>query len=544
MHTANSTTSRLLDLRRAVKTALAKERSASVARVVTLTLVTTGLAVLLIGCGWAIAKGDTKDLFAVLAAVVLCALALSQRGALIGILLLAAMDGLPFFTTSTLVTSKLSIEDIALIALIVIAGLWIPLDGYLRPPQRVGRIISKAGLPLFVWCMLVMAVSITSDNIPVLRALYFGRDFIFFALLLIVLPRVRLTGRDVYVLLGVLATGVSIFAVGQIMIATGLGQPGNLIHFQYTLQESGFTGLTRVYANMTDMVTAGLAASVAAVMLARDRTVRLIALPMALLLTTSTAVQLTRARWIGLVVGIVLVSLWLMINGKTLVTTVLRKRFALGIGVLGLVIGLTLLAAPGAVSSGTVINRLSSLFTDLQTGGGTVAVREALTRTMKTYLGEQWPFGLGFVPPFSHYFLGLPGGSIRDPDVGVLNAVMTMGVVGAVLIYVPVVATLIDCLRRLSEQRITEFSWLYYGGAIWIVATLASSATLITLFSASGLALTAVFLTILALPSSSEARQVVSSPTVTLQRKPATPRLEPSPSNDINSQSPASPLGV
>jgi hypothetical protein len=513
-------------LRQAAKTVLRRDRSASVVCFVAFTLVTTGLAAVLIGCGWAIARGHAKDILAILAALLLCALALRQRGALIGILLLAAMDGLPFVTTSTLVTSKLSLEDIAIIALIVIAGLWILLDGYLRPPQQVGRIISNAGIPLLVWCILVMAVSITSDNIPVLRALYFGRDFIFFALLLIVLPRVRLTVRDVYVLLGILAIGVSIFAVGQIMIATGVGQPGNLIHFQYTLQESGFTGVTRVYANMTDLVTAGLAASIAAVMLARDRTVQLIALPIAVLLTTSTAVQLTRARWIGLVLGAVLVSLWLVSTGKPLVTALLRKRFALGIGALGLVIGLTLFAAPDAVSSGTIISRLSSLFTDLQTGGGTVAVREALTSTMKTYLGENWPVGLGFVPPFSHYYFGLPGGSIRDPDVGVLNAVMTMGVVGAVLIYLPVVAMLIDCLRRLSKQRLTELSWLYYGGAIWLVATLASSATLITLFSTSGLALTAVLLTILAHPSSSEARQIVGHRTVTLQRKSAAPRLE------------------
>ena len=103
-------------------------------------------------------------------------------------------------------------------------------------------------------------------------------------------------------------------------------------------------------------------------MLARDRTVRLIALPIALLLTTSTAVQLTRARWIGLVVGIVLVSLWLMIRGEMRVATALRKRLMLAIGVIGLTGGLILIAAPGILSGGTVIDRLSSLFTDLQSG--------------------------------------------------------------------------------------------------------------------------------------------------------------------------------
>jgi hypothetical protein len=34
----------------------------------------------------------------------------------------------------------------------------------------------------------------------------------------------------------------------------------------------------------------------------------------------------------------------------------------------------------------------------------------------------------------------LPDGSIRNGDVGVLNAVMTMGVIGAALIYAPLVA--------------------------------------------------------------------------------------------------------
>ena len=277
------------------------------------------------------------------------------------------------------------------------------------------------------------------------------------------------------------------------MIATGIGDPGNLIHFQYTLQESGFTGLTRVYSNMTDLVTAGLAASFAAVMLSRNRTVRLVALPMVVLLTTSTIVQLTRARWVGLVVGIVVVTCWLtIINGQTSVATLLRKRLALVVGILGLATILILTTAPDILSGGTTIHRFSSLFTDLQTGGGTVAVREAATKTMKAYLGGGWLSGLGFIPPSRHYFESLPHGSIRDADLGVLNAVMTMGVIGAVLIYLPVIWMLTDCLRRRSLQQAAEYDWLRYGGAIWIVATLVSSITLVTLFSTSGLVLVSV----------------------------------------------------
>lgn len=472
---------------------------------VTVTGVTCALA------GWMIGTEHAKLLLIALAIVGLCALALTQRGALIGILVLAGMNGLPYVDTSTLVTSKLAVEDLAVIALVIISGIWIMIDGAPPISRRVGRIISRVGLLLLLWWLFVMTRTVVGQHVPLLRAMYFGRDFASFALLLIVLPRLRLASRDISTLLGVLAAGVCVFAVGQIMTATGMGQPGSLIHFHYTLQESG---LTRVYSNMTDLVTAGLAVSVAALLLARQRRIQLIALPIMILLGTSTAVQLTRARWIGLVVGISLTSLWLALNSNTRIGIILRRKLSPIVGALCFVSIIVIFIAPSIGSGGEVINRLTSIFTDLETGSGTVAIRVTVSKEMTVFLGEKWPFGLGFIPPFSHYYLGLPGGSIRDPDVGALNAVMTMGVLGAILIYIPVIAVLIDCLQRISKQWADEFSWLYYGGAIWILATLASSITLITLFSTSGLAFTALFLTILTRPNSSEAQQAATTKVV------------------------------
>ncbi len=486
-------------------------------------LAMTGLAVLLVGCGWTIAAGHVKLLFISVAAAGVCALALRQRGAFIGILVLAAMNGLPFVDTShELLSGKLTLEDVAAMVLMVAAGVWILFDDGSYRPSRTAQVISRLAVFLFLWWLWTLIRTVVGQHVSILSAAAYGKDFVFFAVLLILLPQIRLTGRDIGALLGILAAGVCLFAVGQITIATGHGFPESLVHFHYTLQESGFTGLTRVYAAMTNLVTAGLPASIAAIMLARDRTVRLIALPIALLLTTSTVVQLTRARWIGLVVGIVLVSLWLMIRGEMRVATVLRKRFALAVGVLVSVGGLVLIAAPGVLSGGTVIDRLSSLFTDLQTGGGTVAVREAVTKTMKAYLGEKWPAGLGFVPPAAHYFEGLPNGSIRDSDLGVLNAVMTMGVIGAVLIYLPVISMLIDCLRRRPLRQTGEYSWLRYGGAIWIVATLASSVTLTTLFSTSGVVLVGVAMMILVHPSVSGTLVPTTATSFKLKPKPIT----------------------
>ena len=149
-------------------------------------------------------------------------------------------------------------------------------------------------------------------------------------------------------------------------------------------------------------------------------------------------------------------------------------------------------------------------------------MREAVTKTMKAYLGERWPGGLGFVPPATHYFEGLPGGSIRDSDLGVLNAVMTMGVIGAALIYLPVISMLIDCLRRRPLRQAGEYSWLRYGGAIWIVATLVSSVTLTTLFSTSGVVLVGVSTMILVHPSVSGTLAPITATRFKLKPKPIT----------------------
>ncbi len=464
-------------------------------------LVVVGFAGLLIASGWVIADEHAKALLIALAIAGLCVLAFTQRGAFIGILVLATMNGLPFVDTSTVVTSKITAEDVAVIVLVLTAGAWILFDSDSQSLSRTGRAVSRAGVLLLLWWLFTMARTVVGEHISVLHAASFGRDFVFFALLLILLPRVRLTSRDIGVLLGILVAGVCLFALGQIMIATGLGQLEALVHYHKTLEQSG---LTRLYAHMTDLVTAALAVSVAASLLARQRMVRLVASPVALLLTISIVVQLTRARWIGLVAGVIFVSLWLMINGEARNRSLLRRRLALFVGALGLAGMVAILAAPAIISGGTVIQRLVSIFSDLENSGGTVAIRETVTRTMTAYLGEKWPLGLGFIPPSAHYFSGLPEGSIRDADLGVLNAVMTMGVIGAALIYVPVLLTLMHCLRRCSAGRDDQHAWLYYGGAVWIAATLVSSVTLVTLYSTSGLAMTAVAITILTNPSVSE----------------------------------------
>ena len=455
------------------------------------------IAGLLIVSGWAIPAGHLKVLVIVFAAVILGWVAITQRGVFVGIMLLAAMNGIPYVDTSKFVTSKLTLEDVAIIVLICTALLWRQLDPAPRTVSRAARVVSAMGSCLLLWWVFTMAHTVTTPNVSLIHSVSYGREYLFFASLLLVLPRVRFTPHDIWALLAVLVVGVCLFAVGQIMTATGHGTPGGLIHFEHTLAQSG---LTRVYAEMTDLVGACLAVGLSACYISRQRNVKRIAYPVTLLLLIGLIVQLTRARWIGLVVGVVVVSLWLAVRAETHLAATVRRRLSVSIWGLGFAILATAVALP-TVFSGTVIQRLLSTFTDLESGGGTFAVRTTVSSAMTGTLGSKWPLGIGFVPPSAHYFVGLPSGSIKDADLGVLNAVMTMGVIGALLVYLPAVFALIYCSRKLSAELSFQYIWLRYGCAVWIVGALVSSGTLVTLFSPSGLALTAVVITLLVHPS-------------------------------------------
>jgi hypothetical protein len=450
-----------------------------------------GVGAALLGMGWAIAAGHATAVFVFIAILGLAALSVTQRGVLIGVLVIAAMNGVPFLDTSQVVTSKLTVGDFAILALVLSTLLWLGLDNAYRP-SGIARTLTWAAIPLLFWWAITFVRSVTGEHVATSHAVAFGRDFLYFGLLLLLLPRIRLEGRDLTRLIATLGVAACVFTIGQISVATGLGHVDGLIHFQYTVEQAG---LTRVYANMTDLVTAVLAIAIAASMLARRRPAHAVALPAVLLLTTSVAVQLTRARWGGLLLGLLLVSPWFIAHGDRM-SALARRRLVAAMAALAVALVMSLVFVPGTLAGSSFTQRGFSLVSDLTTGGGTIAVREAAAKTATGYLGGQWPVGIGFVPPGSHYFEGLPEGSIRDSDLGVLGAIMTMGLIGAALIYVPVVLMLIHCMRRAGRR--TRYAWLRYGGAVWLTATLISSATLVTLFSASGLTLTAAFLAILA----------------------------------------------
>jgi hypothetical protein len=94
--------------------------------------------------------------------------------------------------------------------------------------------------------------------------------------------------------------------------------------------------------------------------------------------------------------------------------------------------------------------------------------------------------GLGFLDPTYVYFVGLPSGSIRNPDVGLLNITATMGIIGTVWYYLAIVGITLGLVVRARSLRSSPFGWLGLGVLAWCVTTLVSSITLVTLFSPTG----------------------------------------------------------
>jgi hypothetical protein len=461
-----------------------------------LPLALVAAAGLLIGSGWAVARGYGDALIVVWAVGALSVLAIEHRGAACGLLLLAAANGLPFVNSSHLAISQVRVQDLAILTLIGLAVGWVASDAPRDRPGRLARVLVHLGAGLTLWWTFTLVRSVVASGVSATQAAGFARDFLYFGVLLMVLPRVRFEPRDIRALVIVVGLGTCAFAIGQLLTSAGLGSFRWLVHALTTRQ---VLGVNRVYAQMLDLVVAGFAVAAAASLLATRKATRIAAGVSAVLLGAALGVELGRAYYVGLGCGLALAVGWLLIRHHGRMSRVLRRRLGALAALLVIALVLLLVVAPHSVLQGGFIHRLISGLTDLQSSGGTVGERETLITNLTGILGGKWPIGLGFLPPSAHYVVGLRGGSIRQSDVGVFGAIMTMGAIGAALIYLPVIVVLAAYLRR-SERWLARGGWLQLGATVWMVAVLVTSPTLITLYSASGLTLTAVILSILVQP--------------------------------------------
>ena len=87
--------------------------------------------------------------------------------------------------------------------------------------------------------------------------------------------------------------------------------------------------------------------------------------------------------------------------------------------------------------------RAESGIEEIQARSGTFGYRYNVQSKMLDVVGSRWPVGVGFWHPDDRFVSGLPSGSIRNGDVGVLNGITTIGAVGTLLLYLPVLGTIL-----------------------------------------------------------------------------------------------------
>jgi hypothetical protein len=96
--------------------------------------------------------------------------------------------------------------------------------------------------------------------------------------------------------------------------------------------------------------------------------------------------------------------------------------------------------------------------------------------------------------PSYYYVPQVVGGSIQNPDVGYLSAVMTIGVLGLVAVYLPFVyLALALAYQRLRRRTVTD-GWIAYGCLAWIVMAVTSSLTVAVMLDPVGAVPCGVFL--------------------------------------------------
>lgn len=439
--------------------------------------------------GRAIASDQLAPLAIVALAIAGVAVARWNRGVLTGVLVLFVLNGVPLINTRPSTAGGTNaLDDIAFLLLVLALAAFAisrPRDPERERILRLAYLWAAASLAWWGWKVIL---TVTTSGIPLLPAITYGRDFMYFSLLL---PLALAGLRERKHLIGLvvtLAVGVGTYSVGQIINVVSSHDISWLIHVGKT---ADFQGIVRIYAPMNELLIPAFPLAFAATLVGPSRW-RPYAAAVTVLTGLANALSFTRAVYVGELIGLVAISLiWALSSGWGARTV----RRAVAWGVLLSVTAVTLAGGSNARQTSSasplqaVVARAELGFADVQNQSGNLGYRLAAARQDLQILGGHWPTGLGFLNPGYRYFGGLREGSIRDSDLGSLNIVMTMGVIGLIIVYLPPCAGLVFLVRR-------RRGWSDYGGAIYLSAALIGSVTLATVSGVPGLLVTGCVLAI------------------------------------------------
>jgi hypothetical protein len=449
-----------------------------------------GVSIAAIGVGWLIARGQITLVIGAVAIVAFGAFASRAPAQLAAVLVLMVLNGVPGLNLGHRLPGGLKVQDAAVFGLCVL--LLMHQDRSRNADHsRIVRAVRIWSGCLVAWWSYEVARSALLDGIPWLKAALYGREFLYFPILLLLALGARFPRRSLRAAGLLLLTGTTLNAVGQ-GIESLTGSSVSFLAHPALIDDT--SGVTRLYSEMAYAINTALVFAVALFVSNEARGIRWVVGALAGLCFIDAATQLTRANYFALAVALV-VALLFYVARQGSITGVLTRAMILAVAVAVLAVTLTSIGVSRTITPAlhTVEARATSGFSALANSTGTVAYRENVDRQLLNVLGSKWPIGLGFLHPAARYVSGVPGGTIRNADTGVFNALMTMGIVGVLLVYAPLAYALRELLRagrRTMAGSLSTPNWVLYGGAAWIAWAIAGSPTLVLLFSRPGLVVT------------------------------------------------------
>lgn len=407
-----------------------------------------------------------------------------NRGVLAGGLALLVLNGIPFINVQPSATGGNVLDDVAFAALLVFLAGCAAANS--REASRDWMVAAACvwGVVYLLWWFWETERSVGANE-SLYAGVKFGRDFMYFGFLL-PLALAGLRRRDD--LLGfalTLGTGAALYSIGQILsVVLGLGLPW-LVHIGKT---ASFDGVVRIYAPMNDLIIAAFPIALGVALLGPSEARRRAAV-LALLTGVANALSFTRAVYASETVALLLVGLVYCIRAGW---EGARVRHAASVAFAVIAIAVAVAGGTGSSQSSTplqaVVARTELGFTNVQDQSGNVGYRLRQARYVEQVVNGQWLVGVGLRTPGSLWVQGERDGSIRNSDLGSFSILATMGVIGLILVYLPVLAGLVLVLRERGP--------LAFGGAMYLGAAIIGSITLATLSSVSGVLVVGCVLTL------------------------------------------------
>lgn len=427
-----------------------------------------------------------------MAAIVLALVRAATFPGFLALATLAVLNGIPFVDIESFASpGSFRVSDLAVIALIVVLA---ARQDETAASSRFATLARAWAVCLGLWWLLTWTRSVV-DGIPVLKAGLFGRDFLYFAILVPLAIGAFGKRRDIYTFLIVLAVGGVIYQLAQIAIS-GLNLGGGFTGlFVHETISNDVGGVKRVYAYMDYVAPLAAPICLGIALSPVRRGYRIAASLVAAIATVSLLLAFTRAVYIGLMFALLAVTLFWIRRQSPAAVGLRRITLAMAAVVLALIVtgGLHSLVNSSA-STKAVATRATTALQDIQNRTGTVQYRYDVQRRMIKVLGPNWLQGLGFLHPDAHPVPSLPQFSIRNSDVGVMNSVMTMGLIGTALLYAAPLFLLFTILARRNQEEGVPHEWFFFGMAVWLLDLVISSISLVTLFSVQGLVFAAMLI--------------------------------------------------